>query len=344
MQEAQRAHLIECDAQAIPFLRMLNNHIKELKLTTPIWGGHSHITKMVDWDSLKGNASRFVRMFQDHMCYNMSVVSAEVRGITDLDALTDVLCPESGDVLGQLSLQETLMKYLKLNNGNPLVAELHQHGPQGPVDMVISNTSKAESRFKMFNKQPDGYLYHVLPLFGATKNFVETILRRLMDVGLASEAPQCAYDADKQVLTTPRDAQQESILSDVRSLPFFQDIDAVRQAEGAKKRGKKKEHTAPKMCFQIGSARSVQTVHGANNGKYSHVTKPGVNLGAGTQASAATMSNTKKPAIEIDSTDDDASSDEGSEEGSDNLSSSDETSASTSSDESEHSDGPASSG
>ncbi len=158
-----------------------------------------------------------------------------------------------------------------------------------------------------------------------------------MDAGLATNAPQCAYDADKQVLTTPRNAQQESILSDVRSLPFFQDIDAIRQAEGAKKRGKKKEHTAPKMCFQIGSARSVQMVHGANDGKYSHVTKPDVNLGAGTQASAATTSNAKKLAIEIDSTDDDTSFDEESEEGSDDSSSSDKTSASTSSDESEHS-------
>ncbi len=98
------------------------------------------------------------------------------------------------------------------------------------------------------------------------------------------------------------------------------------------------------MCFQIGSARSVQMVHGANNGKYSHVTKPGVNLGAGTQASAATTLNAEKPAIKIDSTDDDASFDEESEEGSDDLSSSDETSASTSSDESEHSNGLAGSG
>jgi hypothetical protein len=73
----------------------------------------------------------------------MSVVSIEVCGIMDLDALADVLCPESGDVLGRLSLQETLMKYLKLNNGSPLVAELHQRGPQGPVDMVIPSTSKA---------------------------------------------------------------------------------------------------------------------------------------------------------------------------------------------------------
>jgi hypothetical protein len=61
----------------------------------------------------------------------------------DLDASADVLCPESGDILGRLSLQEMLIKYLKLKDGDPLVTELHQRGPQGPVDMVIPSTSKA---------------------------------------------------------------------------------------------------------------------------------------------------------------------------------------------------------
>ena len=71
------------------------------------------------------------------------------------------------------------------------------------------------------------------------------------------------------------------------------------------------------MCFQIGSTRSVQTMHGASNEKYTNVTKPGVELGAGTQASTATKSNAKQLAVKIDSPDDDASSSEGSERGSD---------------------------
>ncbi len=132
----------------------------------------------------------------------------------------------------------------------------------------------------------------------------------------------------------------------MRSLPFFQDIDAIKQAAGANKKGKKKEHTVPKMCFQIGSTRSVQTVHGANDGKYAKVTKPGVDLGAGTQASAATTLNAEQPVVKIASShEDDASSSEESEEGSDELSSSDKTSASASSDEDDvQSNGPAGSG
>jgi hypothetical protein len=95
------------------------------------------------------------------------------------------------------------------------------------------------------------------------------------------------------------------------------------------------------MCFQLGSACSLQTVHGANDGKYTKVAKPGIDLGSGNKASAANNLNAEQPAIKIDSTNDDTSSDEESEEGSDNVSSSDKTTASTSSDEEEQSNGPA---
>ncbi len=98
------------------------------------------------------------------------------------------------------------------------------------------------------------------------------------------------------------------------------------------------------MYFHLGSTRSVQTVHDANDGKYSKVVEPGVELGLGNKASAAKNLNAEQPAIEIDSTIDDASSNEESEGGSDDLSSSDKTSASASSEEDEQSHGPASRG
>jgi hypothetical protein len=203
MQEARRAHLIECDIKAIPFLRVLISYIKDNKLAARIWGGHTHITETVDWDSPKGDVSRFVRMSQDHTNYNMSLISVQVKGITDLEASADVMCPESGNVIGRLSLRQTLLKYLKLPDGNPMCAELHQRGPQGPVDMIIPNTPLAEGSFEMFNKQPAGYLYHVLPSYGASTTFIKSLLRRSMEAGLTTEAPLCIYDFETHVLTTP---------------------------------------------------------------------------------------------------------------------------------------------
>ena len=98
------------------------------------------------------------------------------------------------------------MKYLRQKDGTPLVAELHQCRPQDPVDMVIPNSGEAEARFEMFNKQPVGYLYHVLPRFGATETFTKSLLQWSMDAGLATQAPKRVYNAITQILMTPRDA------------------------------------------------------------------------------------------------------------------------------------------
>ena len=242
----------------------------------------------------------------------MSLISVQVKGITDLKALAKVQCSESGNGIERLSLRQTLMKYLKFPDGNLMCAELHQRGPQGPLNMVIPNTLLAKCGFEMFNKQPVGYLYHVLPKFGASAIFIKSFLCRSMEAGLTTETPLCLYDFDTHILTAPHDKAQEGALSDVQSLPFFQDVLAEKLATDTSKKNKK-AYTAPEMCFQLGSARSVQTVHGANEGKHNNVPEPDKELQPGTNTSAANPSNADQPVVEIASSKDDASSEEQSE-------------------------------
>jgi hypothetical protein len=156
-----------------------------------------------------------------------------------------------------------------------------------------------------------------------------------MEAGLTMEAPLCTYDFDTHILTTPCDKEQEGVLSDVRSLSFFQDVLAKKLAGNASKKTTK-AYTTPEMCFQLDSARSVQTVHGANEGKHKNVPEPGVEMHPSTTASANTL-NADQPVVEIASSKDDASSDEESEGSDDTLLFSDDLSASTSSVEEEQS-------
>jgi hypothetical protein len=131
-------------------------------------------------------------------------------------------------------------------------------------------------------------------------------------------------------------------LSDACSLPFFHDILAVTHAAEGSKLGRKKEHTAPKMCFKLGGNRSIQTIHGANNRKHAKSTKPGAELGIGTQASAAAPATANQPVIELDQTSGSTSKDK-SDGGSSDESSSRSSFSSTSSDEDGQASQPASS-
>ena len=72
-------------------------------------------------------------------------------------------------------------------------------------------------------------------------------------------------------------------------------------AEGSKL-GRKKKHTAPEMCFRLGGNYSIQTIHGANDGKYTKTTEPGVEPGFDTKASAAAPATADQPVIELDQT------------------------------------------
>ena len=271
-------------------------------------------------------------MSQDHTCYNMIVTSVKVRGIANIDKTANIYCPTFGDRLGELSLRQTLMRYLKLHDGSPLCTEIYQQGLLGQVDMVFPNTLVAEAQFEMFNKQPAGYLYHILPTFGALLTFIQEILWQSMDPGVAMEAPLCTWDSKTGILTTPQDNQIDGILSDVCSLPFFQDILAVTRAAEGSKLGRKKEHTAPEMCFRLGGNCSVQTIHGANDGKYTKTTKPSAELGFGAKASAAAPATADQLVIELDQTNGSSSGEESDGESSD-VSSSGSSSLSTSSGE-----------
>ncbi len=57
------------------------------------------------------------------------------------------------------------------------------------------------------------------------------------------------------------------------------------------------------MCFKLGGNRSVQTIHGANGGKYVKITKPGTVRGISTQAFAAAPATANQPVIKLDNTD-----------------------------------------
>ncbi len=153
-----------------------------------------------------------------------------------------------------------------------------------------------------------------------------------MDPAIAMETPLCTWDNETGILTTPKDIQIDGILSDVCSLPFFQDVLAATCTAEGRKSGRKNEHTAPDMCFKLDGDCSVQTIHGANDRKYTTTTKPSALSIIGTQASAAASARANQPVIELNQTDGSTSKEEIDGE-SDDESSSGSSSPPTSSDE-----------
>jgi len=91
------------------------------------------------------------------------MILEDIIGITNLDATAPIFDEESSNqFLGNVSLRQVLLSYLRLSDGHQLIAEVHQTDEiMGPVQAVIPNTPEAERMILMMNKNvqsahPDG--------------------------------------------------------------------------------------------------------------------------------------------------------------------------------------------
>jgi hypothetical protein len=69
-----------------------------------------------------------------------------------------------------------------------------------------------------------------------------------MDPAVVMEVPLCTWDNENGIVMTPQDRQIDGILSDVHSLPFFQDVLAVACAAEGSKTGKRITIQLPKCA------------------------------------------------------------------------------------------------
>jgi len=120
-----------------------------------MWGKHAHVSEVVNKESTPSEIKRLIKVAQSHTNYQCSMILEEIIGITNLDATAPIFDEESNQFLGNVSLRQVLLSYLRLrlSDGHQLIAEVHQSDEiMGPVQAVIPNTPKAERMILMTNK------------------------------------------------------------------------------------------------------------------------------------------------------------------------------------------------
>ena len=90
-----------------------------------------------------------------------------------------------------------------MDDGHSLIAEAHQRGHMGSVDIVIPNTPEVEMMVAMMNKQLPAYLTFYLNNLGMDKYFIRKLLTRACCPALMHEIYSCQWDKETKVLTTP---------------------------------------------------------------------------------------------------------------------------------------------
>lgn len=121
----------------------------------------------------------------------------DIRGITNLDAIVQTFSIATSEPMGQLSLCQVLLKYMKMTDGYSLIAQIHQCGPLGIVEVIIPNTAEVESMILMMNRHFPAFCFHYLTTHaGMDEAFVKALLKEACCPTLLVLASinQCQWD------------------------------------------------------------------------------------------------------------------------------------------------------
>ncbi len=90
------------------------------------------------------------------------MVVKELVGVTKLDEQVDIFNPITHKTVGSLSLCMVLLNYLKMQDGYPMIVEVHQEDLCKLTHVIIPQVKEAERMIGMMKKNLPAFLHHML--------------------------------------------------------------------------------------------------------------------------------------------------------------------------------------
>jgi len=222
-QQARRSWHLEVDSQYATKMKALIQCAKDYGCVEEFWGCHAHLSEVTDSNSSAREARRQVDVAQSHTNYQMSMTSEELEGVIALDKQIDIRNPSTEESIGSLSLRMILLNYLKMQDGHPLIAEVHQEDICKPTYVIIPQAEEAERMIGMMHKNLPAFLFYTLNEAGFTDDFVKKLLKKTCEASLVAEVPLCKWDSSTRSLTTPSDEKHEKAIKAFEGAAWFKD-------------------------------------------------------------------------------------------------------------------------
>jgi hypothetical protein len=261
-QMARRAWHVEVESKHADTLIELIRKLKTTNNIQEMWGRQVHFSEVADNNTPTGELKRYVKFSQRHVNFHCSMTCEDIRGIVHLDATASVLSASTGQPIGTLSLRQVLLKYLKMNDGTSLIAEIHQRGSMGIVEIIVPNTPEAESMVLMMNRQFPAYCYHALQNANLDEQFVRSLLKEACCPTLVANIHSCVWDEDTKTISTPEQIADEKRMAEIESAAWYRDEFGKHMVDGMKKA---KSYTDPESLYNLDGERSVKTLHARND-------------------------------------------------------------------------------
>jgi hypothetical protein len=264
-QMARRAWHIEVESKHSATLVDLVRKAKDDNAISEMWGRQVHFSEVADNNTPSAEIKRYVKFSQRHVNFHCSMTCEDIKGITNLDATAQIFSITSNESVGQLSLRQVLLKYMKMSDGHSLIAEIHQRGPMGLVEVIIPNTAEAESMILMMNRHFPAFCYHYLTTHaGMGDVFVKALLKDACCPTLFATINQCQWDAATNSITTEEQVEEERRMAEFEKAAWYRDEFGKHMVTNLKK---VKKYTDPEALYDLDGERSVKTLNARNDPK-----------------------------------------------------------------------------
>ena len=325
-QQARKSWHLEVDSRHAKKMKALIQCAKTYGCVEEMWGPHAHLSEVTDATSTAREAKRQVDVAQSHTNYQLSMVAEELVGVVQLDEPLAITHPETGKEVGQLSLRMALLNYLKMKDGHPMIAEVHQEDICKPTHIIVPQTEEAERMVGMMNKNLPAFLYHMLLEIDFTEDIVKKLLQTSCETSLVAQIPQCKWDSGLRTITTPEEERKSKAVMALESAAWFKD------EFGLLKKGPKPMIAIPQEeQFNLDGTSSIKTIHDRHQQKPESILKTTTGQQTDNTTKAAKVDLSKES--DEDNTGDSASQTSSSSEEEEDKSSGDDGSRSRTSNE-----------
>ena len=263
-QLARRAWHIEVETKHSATLIDLVRRAKDSNAISEMWGRQVHFSEVADNNTPSAEIKRYVKFSQRHVNFHCSMTCEDIRGITYLDATAPILSVTTNETVGHLSLRQAMLKYMKMSDGRSLIAEIHQRGPMGIIEVIVPNTAEAESMVLMMNRHFPAFCFHYLVKVGLDEKFVKSLLKESCCPTLLGTIQQCQWDADTNTIVTAEQADDEKRMAEFEDAAWYRDEFGKHMVSNMKK---VKKYTDPEALYDLDGERSVKTLHARNDPK-----------------------------------------------------------------------------
>jgi hypothetical protein len=165
----------------------------------------------------------------------------------------------------ELTLRQIIPKYLSTRDGkSPLVAEIHQIRPNGPVEAVVPKVKVADVMVSAMSCQMAAFLKYYLLDYGLEEDLVTRLVVASCCPTLVLEIYQYEWDEENQELKLIKEKEDESQLAAFEKADWYFDLDKMSVSPLTKK---DMNYSAPEAVFNWDEAQLVNTLHVKNDAR-----------------------------------------------------------------------------